>query len=70
MMNEVFTSEEKQQIKEMEAFLTKAFCLDGECVFIENVVIENSLKKMDGALFALTDSKRGRFYITISRITN
>lgn len=59
--------EEQQQIKEMEMFLKKAFCIDGDCDYIEDVKVSSTLKTTVSAMFALGDSKRGMFYVTISK---
>lgn len=67
MANEKFTEEQKQQIKKMETFLKQAFCIDGECFYIEDVKINSTLKPTISAMFALGDSKRGMFYVTISK---
>ena len=57
----------KKRIKDLEVFLTQAFCIDGECNYIEEVKINSTLKTIASAMFALTDSKRGRFFITLSK---
>jgi len=67
MANEILNEEEKQSIKKMELFLKEAFCIDGECFFIENISFKSSLKTMEGQCFSLGDSKRGMFYVTISK---
>lgn len=61
------------KFKNTAKFLAEAFCIDGECDFCEiattNSILFDALNKknMPSALFALTDSERGRFYITISK---
>lgn len=68
MMNEKFSDSAKKMISDMEIFLKEAFCIDGECNYIEQVSIDSSLKKINNSmLFALGDSKRGQFYVTISQ---
>jgi hypothetical protein len=58
---------EREQIREMAEFLKKAFCIDGDCDYIEDVTVESSLKTTHSSMFALGDSKRGMFYVTISK---
>ncbi|HET6990074.1 MAG TPA: hypothetical protein VFJ43_02070 [Bacteroidia bacterium] len=41
------------------AFLKTAFCIDGECKQI-------SADPINGIKFSLIDSKRGKFFVTIS----
>ena len=56
-----------EMIKELEVFLFKSFEVDMMCNFvgIEKVVsIDDSV--VEGLSFILTDSKRGRFKVTIS----
>ncbi len=60
-------TEEKEQTKKMENFLKQAFCIDGDCDYIEDVTVNSSLKTTASAMFALGDSKRGMFYVTISK---
>ncbi len=62
-MDELMNEEEKNQTREVESFLKEAFCIDGSCNYIEDVKI----KTTNSAMFCLTDSKRGRFYVTISK---
>lgn len=67
MANENLNKEERRKISEMEIFLKAAFCIDGSCDYIEDVIINSNLKITTNAMFALGDSKRGIFYITISK---
>ena len=67
MANEIFTEEQKHQINKMETFLKAAFCIDGECNYIEDVTVDSTLKTTASMLFALGDTKRGFFYVTISK---
>ena len=67
MANEILSELDKKQIDDLEVFLKEAFCIDGDCDFIEFVKVENSLKPLQSMLFALGDTKRGRFYITVSK---
>jgi hypothetical protein len=61
------TDEEQKQVEKMRDFLEEAFCVDGGCDFIECIEIKSILKNMKGMLFALADTKRGRFYVTMSK---
>lgn len=67
MANEIFTEQEKAQIKKLEAFLKAAFCIDGNCDYIEDVRVDSNLKTVASMMFALSDSKRGVFYVTLSK---
>lgn len=67
MANELLAEKEKQQIKEIEVFLKEAFCIDGDCNYIEEVKVNSTLKTTYAMLFALGDTKRGNFYVTISK---
>ena len=67
MANEIFTEEQKQQINKMETFLKDAFCIDGECNYIEDVKVNSTLKTTSSMFFALGDTKRGLFFVTISK---
>jgi hypothetical protein len=67
MANEIMTEKEKQQTKKMENFLKEAFCINGSCNYIEDVKVNSTLKTTTSAMFALEDSKRGVFYVTISK---
>lgn len=52
-----------------QRFLKDAFCIDGECKFIDFVSFSSmSLPgEISSAVFELNDSKRGKFYVTLSR---
>ena len=67
-MNQIGKKEDSQwlRVREIEAFLKEAFCIDGECAFIEFVEVKSILPTVNSMLFSLGDSKRGRFYITVS----
>lgn len=67
-MNQISRKDDKRwaKIRELESFLKEAFCIDGSCAFIQFVEIESILPNVESMLFTLTDSKRGRFYITMS----
>ena len=52
----------KQQLGTM-AFLKEAFCIDGACTPHKQGVIDGK----QSIQYQLTDSKRGIFYVTISR---
>jgi hypothetical protein len=67
-MNERLNNEEKEQLKKMETFLTEAFCIDGNCDYLENAIIQSGLANIESNLFALGDSKRGKFYVAIGKI--
>jgi hypothetical protein len=67
MPNEIMNKVTQQQTKKMEKFLKEAFCIDGECDYIEDVKVNSALKTICSAMFVLTDSKRGVFYVTISK---
>lgn len=68
MANEEFTIEECKKIADLEKFLKEAFCIDGDCDYIEDVAVKGSLYNKDvaGMMFAMSDSKRGLFYVTLS----
>lgn len=67
MANERHTDKDKKKIKEMETFLKAAFCIDGDCAYIENVKVTSSLKTTTSMLFSLCDTKKGVFYVSISK---
>lgn len=68
MANERLTPEFKEAIKKTEVFLKQAFCIDGQCIFIEMVKVENTLiANLTNMMFSLSDSKRGVFYVTLSK---
>jgi len=67
MANEKHTDEEIKKIKEMESFIKSAFCIDGDCNYIETVDVISTLCRTTGSHFVVTDSKRGRFYVTITK---
>lgn len=50
-----------------KSFLKEAFCIDGECELIIINDIQKILQGKTSALYELNDSKRGKFYITISQ---
>jgi hypothetical protein len=52
---------EQQELK-MVNFLKEAFCIDGECKRVKVFILDN----MPSAKYELNDSKRGKFYVTIS----
>src|SRR5574343_864778 len=57
---------EKQDISEgnrMASFLKEAFCIDGNAIIYKELIIDN----MPSLMFKLTDSKRGIFYITVTK---
>lgn len=54
---------ENKELNNMLFFLKEAFCIDGEAVKHK----EFTLNKMPSVMFKLTDSKRGVFYVTLSR---
>ena len=60
----------KQKKDELTAFLKKAFCIDGDCVLkteTSKVVTSTGEVLNDALTFELTDSKRGKFQVTISK---
>lgn len=68
MANEILSNADKVKINDMKDFLKESFCIDGDCNFIEMVEVKNTLKKLNNSmLFALGDSRRGQFYVTISK---
>ena len=68
MANEILTEKDRIKIRDMELFLINAFCIDGECNYIENVEIKSTLiGTKNNMLFALGDTLRGLFYVTISK---
>jgi hypothetical protein len=67
MANEQFDDTDKKKINDLEKFLAMAFCIDGDCDYVEDVTINSTLTTVASAMFALGDSKRGRFYVTLSR---
>lgn len=55
-------------LNEIEAFLKEAFCISGECVFEDFVdVVKPNSDKVESAMFKLEDSRRGVFFVTISK---
>ena len=48
---------------ETERFLKEAFCINGECKLVKAGQIDG----LKAVQFRLTDSKRGTFYVTISK---
>jgi len=60
------TSTKDKKVKEvevMQVFFKQAFCIEGICEFHKVLEIEGKLSTM----FKLTDSKRGEFFVTISK---
>jgi hypothetical protein len=55
------------EAKQLEHFLATAFCIDGTCEIHKEVLIVTEGKEMKSVMFKLTDSKRGTFYITMSK---
>jgi hypothetical protein len=51
------------QMDKMAKFLEEAFCIDGDCKFYPHDAPK-------GVTYKLTDTKRGIFYITISKEKN
>jgi hypothetical protein len=51
------------EIKELEEYIAMAFCIDGECKYRTMTELVNGDDV--GATFELSDSKRGKFAITI-----
>lgn len=49
------------KILEIEAFLKEAFCTDGICTFTSYA----NTDELDGMVFELNDSKKGKFWITM-----
>jgi hypothetical protein len=52
------------KVKELEQFLKMAFCVDGDCKFMQFDEFKNSTEKI--MTFKLTDSKRGIFKVSLS----
>lgn len=46
-----------------EGFLKRAFCVDGQCNLVKTGRVDGLISMM----FKLTDSKRGTFFVTISK---
>ncbi len=44
-------------------FLKEAFCVDGQSKFVKELLVQNKTAIM----YELSDSKRGTFFITISK---
>ena len=47
----------------MASFLKEAFCIDGDSIIYKELTIDG----MPSLMFKLTDSKRGIFYVTITK---
>lgn len=59
--------ENQQNIKSCN-FLREAFCIDGECIYLGTTSVKiNATQERLSILFELHDTKRGKFYITISK---
>jgi len=56
--------------KKQTEFLKEAFCIDGNCEYIRNVEFIAGGKEIESELYALEDSKRGKFYVTIGKAKN
>lgn len=56
-----------KEFQKIPEFLKGAFCIDGDCKFITDMIVIEALQKCTMAFFKLTDSKRGDFYIGIYR---
>lgn len=54
-----------QKINEVGDFLHEAFCIDGTTEFCKHVTLDNGSETIFGALYKLTDIKRGEFYIAM-----
>lgn len=57
----------EEQNKKIEDFLKLAMCIDGEAKYAKKVdgILSADGKKLYGALYKLTDSIRGTFYISM-----
>ena len=53
----------KTENEKTELFLKEAFCIDGDCRLKKQLTLDGKIALM----FELNDSKRGRFYITMSK---
>lgn len=58
-----------QKIENLESFLSDAWCIDGECKF-QGVSKSCLYQKThtEVPVFKLTDSKRGEFLISVSKV--
>ncbi len=71
--NKETTVDTEKQLDDMEKFLKEAFCIDGECKYYNQtaVITIKPIEKIGAAptsmTFKLTDSKRGTFYITMTK---
>lgn len=59
--------ETEQAKKRITDFLALSWCIDGKAEFISDTKIFVDGKEVLSAIFRLTDSKRGTFYVTISQ---
>lgn len=57
------TEETKQMVEHQTSFLKQAFCIDGQCSMYARV----DLNEMKSIMYELIDSKRGTFYVTLSK---
>ena len=59
---------DKEKIKDIEDFLKKAFCIDGECKFKGfDVLISDDGQNKKASTFKLTDSEKGDFHVSLTQ---
>jgi len=54
---------DSDKLEELEKFLKEAFCIDGACTFHKHTKVDD----MGSLMFKLTDTRRGTFYVTITK---
>lgn len=67
MSKDKLTFEQRERIEQMEKYLSQSFDIDGDCLYIEDVQIKSSVKLKSNMMFQMQDSKKGIFYVTLSR---
>lgn len=60
---QISNAEINNQQQNTMAFLKEAFCIDGTCTPHKSGIIDG----MKSIQYKLTDTKRGTFYVTLSR---
>lgn len=66
MENKTPIKTEGEMTKNLEHFLKKVFCIDGECKILPSKIMNVIFDHTESRMFELIDSKRGKFFITIS----
>ena len=59
---------ENKKLIKIKQFLKEAFCVDGEVVDYESVIVTKSATNevQKGVMFTLNDSKRGKISVTLT----